>query len=133
MTRYLFGANLFRQMSRPFAEKSDSFWEEVERCLNAGNVNFAANRLYYSLFLSVYEYAIKRAGTEIFETEVHKKMMDMVGRIIDQKKRNTFGLLKDCRITADYCPENVEIERLKSLIDPAREIRDHFISLTEKI
>jgi len=118
-------------MANILSVKSEDTWTEGKRCLDAGMVNSAANRIYYSVFQAVKGYAIHRGSWTMETTDrVHTDALKFVeqsgklGRFYRSKMNELFSL----RVLADYYPDTVIKKDLEELLADADSIRRHHIS-----
>lgn len=119
-------------MPNILATKSDQTWDEGTDCLYRGQVNTAANRIYYAVFQAVKGFAIQRGDMTIESREgVHRKALEIVrgegGR--GNYYRRILNELFSLRVTADYMPESVEKKELEDLLTEADSIRKHYIRI----
>lgn len=110
-------------------EKSDENWTVGNTCLQNGQPNAAASRIYYAVFQVVYEFAQKFRSYQGKAGGVHADMTRVVGDVINDKKSSeqVYKRLKLLRETADYDLENVDDARLKALLPEADRLRQRFI------
>jgi len=119
-------------MANAFREKSDQTWQEGNQCLGQGMANSAASRLYYAVFQAVKGFGVAHGDMTMEEGDrVHAKIIGIVtthgkGRFWAREKlTDLLGL----RVKADYTPETVDAEELKTMVGDADKIRKHFIAL----
>ena len=66
-------------MPNIFAEKSDQTWVEGSDCLNRGQINTAANRIYYAVFQAVKGFAIQTKQMSMEDnSNVHRQVLQIV-------------------------------------------------------
>ncbi|MCX6996610.1 MAG: HEPN domain-containing protein [Kiritimatiellaeota bacterium] len=98
-------------------DKSDENWRVGQRCLQDGDLNAAASRLYYGVFQAVLAWA--RAKKRYVKTsDAHRDMYKFVcaegeGRILYGRK---FQEMRGLRETADYHPDTPDADELKELL-----------------
>lgn len=118
-------------MANIFAEKSEQTWKDGNDCLDRGLANVAANRIYYSVLQAIKGFAVGKRLWHINESDnVHVKAMNIICGAAGGKGhgfRRKFGELRGLRITADYFPEDADLEQLKALVADADAIRRHHI------
>jgi uncharacterized protein (UPF0332 family) len=118
-------------MANIFAEKSDQTWKEGKECLERGLVNMAANRIYYSVLQAIKGFAVGKRLWQVNESDnVHTKAMNIICGSAGGKGhgyRRKFGELRGLRITADYLPEDADLNQLKDLVKDADAIRKYHI------
>lgn len=108
-------------------DKSDENWHVGNKCLENGDLNAAASRIYYSVFQAVLGWARAKKGFS-GEKGVHSAM----SRLMKEGKRDniytrTFTELLGLRVTADYHPETPTVEAIEELLPIGQKIRDHHI------
>lgn len=111
-------------------DKSDENWGVGCRCLEEGNCNSAASRLYYSAFQAVLRYARKRESYKRMQSRsVHADMAEVVGRVGVASKYfgRRFIDLKALRETADYEPDTPPKEEIEELQEDCDKIRQFFL------
>jgi len=99
-------------------QKSEENWVVGNYCLAHGQLNAAANRLYYAVFQAVLGYAIAKKDYKYEGQGAHAAMSRMMRRYRDQ-----FNELMDLRITADYEKEPPDETELRDLLEVANRIR----------
>jgi len=119
-------------MPNVFSEKCTKTWDEGQRCLSQGMVNSATNRFYYAVFQSIKGFAIQRGTMTIDSSDnVHRIALQIVGEgggrgVYFRRRLNELAGL---RVIADYKLEDVDLEKLKALLDDADNIRKYYIRL----
>ena len=115
-------------------EKSDENWQAFELCRQNGQYNAAANRLYYSVFLAVFDYGTRTQQMDLAETgeargSRHVDARNLVGRKLGRKCREAYHDLKWLREVADYRPESVTADDLEENEQHASNLRELFLKL----
>jgi len=118
-------------MPNEFQTKSDQAWTQGKRCLEEGDSNSAANRVYYSVLQAVLGFAwakgeLPRGG----DLSTHKRIFDVAAKYDNSASksfRDTILRLAGFRVMADYRAEDVPAERLEGVLSDAQRVRGHFI------
>jgi len=95
-------------------------------------VNSATNRFYYAVFQSIKGFAIQRGTMTIDSSDnVHRIALQIVGEGGGRGAyfRRRLNELAGLRVIADYKLEDVDLEKLKALLDDADNIRKYYIRL----
>ena len=104
-------------------------------CLEQGQVNAAANRLYYSVFQAVLYFSRnKRPGHEEVKGGVHTRMARVV-KTHGKTAAHSGAIFEDLlalRETADYDKESPEKSDIESLLNDAEKIRKFHLDEAEK-
>lgn len=106
--------------------KSQENWEVGERCLLNGELNAAANRLYYAVFQAVLGWA--RFANKSFDEKncIHSAMYRFVAN--EGKSKVVYGKnlikLRTLRETADYAPESPHRHKIEEVLNTSKEMME---------
>jgi len=114
--------------------KSDENWDVGTRCLQSGQTNAAASRLYYAVCQAVYEFANKKEGYTYQGYGFHTRMASTVRNHGKQSRYywERFGDLMDLRTKADYDRDSPTDEEVSDILTDANAIRTFFFKEAEK-
>jgi len=107
------------------AKKSDRNWILGKKEFEDGKHDFAANRLYYSVFQAIKCYGVERGRMAMERSvDVHAKAAEIVGEgKCGAFFRKSFVELRSLREKADYQPEMVERVEIEDVLENAEKIR----------
>ena len=110
--------------------KSDENWSVGNQCLNDGNYNVAASRLYYAVFQAVLHYARTKSKFEYKGQACHNEMTQIVKNHGRQRLYyvEIFKDLMNLRVIADYELETPDSTELKDLLVDSDKIRSFFFN-----
>lgn len=114
-------------------DKSDENWRVGERCLEDGDLNAAASRIYYAVFQAVLGWARARkgySGTQDSHAAMYRYVSNEGRHYQFYGKR--FKLLRGLRETADYAPDTPGESQIKALIADGEQIRKFFLKEAER-
>lgn len=115
-------------------DKSDENWRVGNACLVNGDLNAAANRLYYAVYQAVRGYALaKEKDYRPSDTGDHRKMEKIIRRYgkSPELSGDTFQDLMELRGKADYGRETPDASELHDLLPEAGKIRDYYLKRAE--
>lgn len=109
--------------------KVEENWKVGTSCLDEGDLNVAASRIYFATFQAVLIFFRSKPSFKEPSAGVHsavlRELRDMGGRNIPV--RNNLRDLKELRETADYAPETPEKEEILALLEIAEKIKDDYL------
>ena len=114
--------------------KSNENWAVGTACVETGDVNVAASRLYYSVFQAVLGWARSRRGYQHDPRDsVHRDMLRMVEQEPETNRKfgRVFRRLRGLRQVADYDPEPADKRQLVEAMDVAEVMRRHYCDAME--
>ena len=130
------------ETSKALIAKSESFWDrgmeahQGSGALGGQQLDAAANRLYYAVFLSICAYAHKFRGmvVDFANPDAHVIAKELLQTYAHEDKRFSpfvipYGKLKDARKIGDYDDVHVTGNQLDadSIIKPVNSLRRKFI------
>jgi|GEM_PF-2609914 len=110
-------------------DKSEENWKVGLQCLKEGNLNAAANRLYYGMFQAVLLYARKITGYEKTDRTVHGDMCDIVKNLgtASYKYGKVYRKLWSLRDIADYQDDPPDRRGIENLLSDCEKIRQNYL------
>lgn len=113
-------------------DKSDENWRVGNKCLEDGDLNVAASRIYYATFQSVLDWARKTKGYTK-EVGAHQDMCQYVKA--EGKQGSYFGRkfreMRTLRETADYQTDPPDKDDLENLLTDCTKIRNYYFGLAD--
>lgn len=113
-------------------DKSDENWRVGNRCLQEGDLNVAASRIYYATLQAVLKWARTKKGYDK-RVGAHKDMclyVEAEGRQSTYFGRK-FREMRTLRETADYQPDPPDVESLNELLPECTKIREYYFRLAD--
>jgi len=115
-------------------DKSEENWRVGTQCLDDGDLNVAASRIYYATFQAVLAWAsAKKEYIYNPRESAHSKMYRYVRS--EGKARALYGRvladMQGLRETADYQPDPPDKEQLKELLPDCKRIQDYYLKMAE--
>ncbi len=107
--------------------KSEENWRVGTICLEADELNAAANRLYYSVFQAVFSSAKKKGYVRKRGQSVHTNMRRYIKNEAGTYER-TFMSLRTLRETADYEPETPSKKSIDDILVKSENMKTYFLN-----
>jgi len=111
-------------------DKVNENWEVGCACLKAGNINAAANRIYYATFQAVLAYFRTKSSFEEPNGSIHsyitRELNSLGGKNVNDSRN--LRLLKELRETADYQPDTPDKDELNHLLPIAEKMKTHYLN-----